>query len=807
MTPRHFVPDGPSSPTPPAPSTLMALDQIRIGSEEFIVTTDLEGHLRRHPANERRAMGHVVHANLNANELAGPVREIHSADLWLLALHGLSPRGPVPGLNDPVEVTGTLFGPFPSEAPQMTHGRLSTTRGDLLDGLVIGSWSPFRLSEAGRTVSHLMLAGDSEQETKAGRGLVLAYPISPAMLSLDTAANDAMVLELLYELLSALRTDQQAEGVGSLPVLPVPDREALKATLEARGFTIRGDAATRPRRGLLGSLFAEKIVIPPAATAPDLLALARAALAELPGWPVPRVQALHAYLGLKEATWTPDRPAGLWPVTGDHPYSIEDGALVLAPKGRGDKARRCVGFLADLTFAARAGHSVQIELEHFDDGAAPQRLVVTYVDVSGTEQEAGDFPYKGTRSWVRPTFLLEGADLSLPVRVHSYAHAPARIRRAGLRRLPGASAPPPMVAAPSKAPRAARPPAGPRKPAAFRPEQWNVMHQAHLKVGKDGLVITSTGNDPHIRGPRIEVQGPADVVLRAKSDGTGEGEIFWMVPGLPHYTGEFRESVPMIHDGDWHEYRVRLHEQRVIQEVRFDPGQGPGTIELASFEVVPVKLPPLPAAPETARVVYFDPRYSAAWNQNVPRLAEQLEKRGFTIVDAGQLAAWMRGRGAGSVCIMALDTFPDTVFESTWPECTARRYLDAGGRIVWAGYIPFAERGLADGRRVWSPAYAHPQYAVGFRPNYSDAPEAPELTDEGRAWGLQIPGPNGNQGADATQVTVVLARLGKFTATSWLKTYNPAVPGSGLLRYRNAGINGSNETDIEELVRVALHGL
>jgi hypothetical protein len=189
-----------------------------------------------------------------------------------MALRRIDKRAPVPGLNDPVDACGTLFGPFPSEAPSKVCGRLTTTRGEIIDGLVVGSRTPFHLGEGSAGVLSAPLAGNSSSK---GPGLVLAYPMPPIETS-----NETMACELLHELLSDVRTGQKAEGGGTLAgrTLPAVSRAALEASLEARGFTIRKGRATRPRKGVLGHLFADRIVLPPQGTLEDFLALARVAL-------------------------------------------------------------------------------------------------------------------------------------------------------------------------------------------------------------------------------------------------------------------------------------------------------------------------------------------------------------------------------------------------------------------------------------------------------------------------------------------------------------------------------------------------
>ncbi len=639
-------------------------------------------------------------------------------------------------------------------------------------------------------------------------------------------AHETNLRKLLYVLLSALRTDQKTEAPGKLAAqeLPVPSRAELESSLTASGFRVRGDLAERRKAGVLGLFFHDRVVLPPEATVPDLVALARVALAEMPGWPTARSRALHARLSLGEIWWTPQAQAGL-AILSAAPFTIEDGVLVspvgdhptdkTGHEGRVNKSFRNLMFAVDGAFSAA---SAVLEVEYQDRGKSPENIGIGFTK-PGEHKYAGHAPFNDTGDWVKANLTFDGpefrgtgpsgADFWLMIK----ALQPTRIRRVALKRMTAAArAPRPAPSAPSpptQAPAVDLP--APREPVSWPPDQWKVLHRAQLRVEEGHLLVEATGTDPHIGSPHFRIKAPVEAVFRMKSTGSGNGQLFWSTS--EHHFGDTHPvDFPIIHDGAWRDYRLRIFEQGTITEIRFDPGGEAGKIELEGFTLVPTENPSLPEAPAADRVVYFDPRYPTDWTKGGGRIAEQLEKKGFTIVDAGQLGAWMRARlGAtapGSVCVMALDVMPDTVFESVRPDATARRYMEAGGRVVWGGAMPFSQRGLPDGTSHYAGGHLSPRHVIGFNAHAGgDLSDPPEITDEGRAWGMQLAGPNGNHAANAADVTVVLARIGRFYAASWLKTYNPSFPGSGLLRYRNHHVFGQNDADIEDLARVALHGL
>ncbi len=820
---------------PPAAGGLMALDQFRMDGKPWIVSADTIGQLRLHPSDDRNVFDSSALRDVNANEVSSSMRELHARKLWLFLMRGVQPRGDVPGLNDPVEVRGEFFGPFPSESPVMVQGHLASTRGSVLDGLLMGSWTPFYLNGESRSVTSTLLAGSGPEELF--ESLVLGYPMTEYTMKQNDMNNDPFVRVVVRDLLNVMRVEQIAEGGGKLSEREIPaiSRPELIESLESRGYRISGEIAERRPDGILGKIYQEQITLPPTASTRELLALARLALAEIPGW-LDLSRVIHTRLELQEAWWTPDDQAGIWPLNRD-PYTIENGVLVspvgnrktdkTGLEGELDVKFRSVHFAVDPAFAAQAS-SMNLEVEYLDRGKTPGENISAGFTTSGENKYAGGVSCNDSGEWRRMTLRFDGAEMrgkawnGADFWIMIKTLQPACIRRVSLKRVA------PLIPADAKkqkaaesAPQQPEPDSEsrqesetdePRENISWAPDQWLALHQVQLRVEEKRLIMRITGRDPYLRGPGIRIRGPVEALFRMKATGSGDGQIFWQTLTNPHFEEAASTHFPLIHDGQWREHRVRLYEQGEIACIRLDPGNESITAELDGFSLVPIEPPVLPEPPQTGRVVYFDSRYTPGWNSAAARIAEQFEKKGFTIVDADCLAGWMKAKtraGApGSVCAMAVDSFPDTIFDSSWPDCTVRQFMDAGGRVAWAGDMPFAVRGFSNGEKSWVGAYGGPKYACGFNAHAGgDVPEAPEITDEGRAWGMQYAATDGCHAANISDVTVVLARVGKFCAVSWLKTYNANFPGSGLLRYRNRGINGGNDADIEDFARVALHGL
>ena len=121
-------------------------------------------------------------------------------------------------------------------------------------------------------------------------------------------------------------------------------------------------------------------------------------------------------------------------------------------------------------------------------------------------------------------------------------------------------------------------------------------------------------------------------------------------------------------------------------------------------------------------------------------MRDDLSAAGYRVVNADELKDWMDGHiadGKLSVVVMSQDLFPGTVAESQDANCTVRRYLDAGGKIIFYGDIPFYNFGNPDGTETnWGDGGAPP--ILGF--NTSSAPRdsgnTVTFTEAGIEWGM-----------------------------------------------------------------------
>jgi outer membrane protein assembly factor BamB len=158
-------------------------------------------------------------------------------------------------------------------------------------------------------------------------------------------------------------------------------------------------------------------------------------------------------------------------------------------------------------------------------------------------------------------------------------------------------------------------------------------------------------------------------------------------------------------------------------------------------------------------------------------------EHGYRVLDAEALAAFLEARvadGDPSVVVFAMDHLPATVAATSADTTLFRRYLDAGGKVVWLGLPPRAiardpETGRflgldRDGGRAL--------LGVGYAGMNFDAYSA-AITPAGEVWGL--PGSwVSSYAVDPTDGVTVLAEDENGRAAAWVATYGGA-PGTGFV--------------------------
>jgi glycoprotein endo-alpha-1,2-mannosidase len=201
------------------------------------------------------------------------------------------------------------------------------------------------------------------------------------------------------------------------------------------------------------------------------------------------------------------------------------------------------------------------------------------------------------------------------------------------------------------------------------------------------------------------------------------------------------------------------------------------------------------------RAAYWDGRYPSAWAGGGEAIRDALEYTGYEILDANELKAWMDARiadGKLSVVIFCRDIVPDTVSELMSSNCTLRRYLNAGGKIVWYADIPMYYQGHVDGTRTRC-GIDGSRSLLGFNAAGGswDSNDEVVFTLDGTAWGLTDTW-RSVRPADAGGFRI-LARDTSEAAAAWVKHYIAGDDYRGFVRL----FDRSGEPNINDLRRAA----
>jgi len=334
-----------------------AIDSFFLGGRhvverEWLVTIDAAGCLKAISDEELSDLPQEVQQDLAFNEVIGSAanRSMDGVEFYIFHLEALEQPPETPGLNDPVYLYGTMYGPFPAaseESYRGIQGQLTVNRIDLLAGVVNSSPYSFhyQTGSSGSTQRcfNVLLPGDREEEIMRGKGLVMTYPLMPGDIGLGDPWNEFLVSNLIYDMLSALKDDIEKEKVNH-PLkdmtLPVVSRFSFEKELESRGYVIKGEVAMRQPgaaggalpnllpdvlskplpsaiTNAIGKIIKDKFTLPPEGTVDEFIAIARKALERLPGYPPPRAKALQsrvrpasveARAGTTRKTAAPPRP-------------------------------------------------------------------------------------------------------------------------------------------------------------------------------------------------------------------------------------------------------------------------------------------------------------------------------------------------------------------------------------------------------------------------------------------------------------------------------------------------------------------
>jgi len=323
-TPRYFAgrPDSGRDAYPAEIDPTQVIDNFFVGGrlvteQEWAITVDPYGRLQGWVVNSSNVLAPELQSQLAYSDVASASkgRCLDARNFYLFHMQLLEQPSDAPGLNDPVYLYGTIYGPYPEAGSNPSagiEGQLTVTRADLLDGIINGSMFAFRSAPEGDSgpptrTFNILLPGDRDEEVAAGNGLIMMYPLHPPeMINLGTA-NEPIVSQLLYDVLSSLKEDLIGQKVNNplcTLTIPVPNRFVMEQDLMSQGYKIKNGVAIRSKlvstnqfSGVLASVFgelaADRLDLPPEGTVDDLIEIAKHCIYQVPGWPPPRTIALR----------------------------------------------------------------------------------------------------------------------------------------------------------------------------------------------------------------------------------------------------------------------------------------------------------------------------------------------------------------------------------------------------------------------------------------------------------------------------------------------------------------------------------
>jgi outer membrane protein assembly factor BamB len=195
--------------------------------------------------------------------------------------------------------------------------------------------------------------------------------------------------------------------------------------------------------------------------------------------------------------------------------------------------------------------------------------------------------------------------------------------------------------------------------------------------------------------------------------------------------------------------------------------------------------------PAPARLaVFYDSALARQAGAQGARLAyEYFRQLGYEALDSDSLRAFLAARiadAAPSAVVFAMDVVPKSVAATPGDTTLFRRYLDAGGKVVWLGE-PIAAFVRDSAGQPIDLKLERTEQLIGVPSASLDFDQLPAYpTDAGRRWGIDRWLRGDFEWAPAA-VGEVLATNELGLASVWVRTYRPERRGSGFVQLWGAG--------------------
>lgn len=213
-----------------------------------------------------------------------------------------------------------------------------------------------------------------------------------------------------------------------------------------------------------------------------------------------------------------------------------------------------------------------------------------------------------------------------------------------------------------------------------------------------------------------------------------------------------------------------------------------------------------------ALAVFWDAAYSKERVPGGDVLREYLAARGYEVLNARALERFLSARLTDhrpSVVVFAQDVVPRSVAPTDTGTVLFRRYLDAGGKVVWFGNPPLAIARDSAGGMARDPNYGYPtdfslersQKVTGLDLSTLSVAGWPGTpTARGREWGLSR-GSVAGLSVDTASVSEVLALTEAGQAGAWTHSYG-GPRGTGFVFLGAGGVPQQSAVPLDQLADI-----
>lgn len=190
-------------------------------------------------------------------------------------------------------------------------------------------------------------------------------------------------------------------------------------------------------------------------------------------------------------------------------------------------------------------------------------------------------------------------------------------------------------------------------------------------------------------------------------------------------------------------------------------------------------------------------------------IAPWLEKKGYARLDSAGLPQFLKDRIADrsqSVVVFSHQYLPKEVAGENAGESLLKRYMEAGGKVVWLGYFPGYWVVNKDMRIVnMNPKFSEELLGIKFDVNMDFGTYFATSTREGKSWGL--PSKFGALGSSfGTGEGLIPLAYNEFgRVASFFKPFGSS-PFSGFVHYRSWSLMPITERDLEVIQAIGEYG-